>query len=1603
MQLNFSKCLAYLHGWVIEMGGVIMKKAKKMQKTENFSVWRKVMKNKILHPVWLLFLAFIPAIITGCQETRPERNYVQANVYDKSVFQGEWYYVRTVVDHDYESSWMGYYGTFVGDQTWSTALGSIERVTWIIDENYIYAYRTVPVVDGADSRQNNPNFREDPVAAFRIIDHFDIIKRYNPVTGEELNVREETKNERPWYERKYMRVDWSQNLLTAYYWNSLDAYESFGYIQKESVPFYCAEGTDLGYQVEGSCKDGMDNDFDGTCDVSGCEVTITQGNEKIKRTLPPDPKCVENPDASEIQVASACKPEWKPVIRNTSCAFDEAYGTYYVEEVEGGTCPRNNDTGIPYYFSFVTQEMWTPNPEWIWMQVGFGNFPVTSVKVTIRNSFLKTPIKSHYEPLNVVDRMWDRFGIIRMAQQVYMGGEGSNYDPNDPEKNDPDDIIKQDRGYVDFLNYWGARHNIWKDYKDEDGNVIPYNQRQVRKIVYYLNQGFPKWLIPTAFEVMEEWNSALMDAVSIAQTGRKKGEYDCQVKYGDYSKEEVPEQILPKNPSSFSAYNGLLNGPDSTPRFVGNDCVLVLRVNSYDLPEGVYEDSAGRREIHRDSETGMIIAQRSNVDPYGEQMGDLRFKFMSVIDTPGAMFSGVSLPMQDPKTGELIQSNFNITRESYEWTMTDAIIALGLYSDLCKSDSMDFHDSGVNDTYKSICTYLESVMNDISLPEYMNGEYIREYFANLGKVTLPVSPIVPEALSGAPVGPGGFALKSQLSQIARDTLEERIKRLEPLMREDGRAMLKTDRIFRLKGTEFEKLLYDNPESYVLYSNTGMPVGPNIDPSGPVPENILDQISIMRKSMPEQFYAQKRRYMRMLDHFMEPSNPFIDYSMIEVAQRFKDAGYDANQIAMKVGQMFFKAVMLHEAGHSIGMEHNFAASIDMNNYHDEYFEITHPRECMTASCPVGGTTEERERNNCWPCPDNVTFPDYNLTVDQSYEWSKEVDRMERKREMLGIRRWETSSVMDYLAEFPDELALRLGKFDRAFAIFSYAGRVEAYQGDPRVEGSKFILDPRNLGREYWVYYLGGETCNQDSDCPFSADKTGKLPESQILAGVTQRCVPSTIYKDLSIKHCSEFYDDATKFITEVGPQRQQYYPVIYRFCSNNRTYDISWCNMFDQGASYREIVKNLVRFFNKYYPYSHFRRYQRLPNVGTYWFPFEIMGKINQHLLYRYFYEPEFQSVSGPTGFDDMYLAVLDSVNFFAQILATPDVGSYKYAPESNTYYKFDDELGRGDLDIPLGMGKYMWSANQDGQFGIFEIERAGFLYDKLYALMAMLMREWGATYYYDERFWFNYYDIFAPNEVMELLATLILDEPTYYGARWFTDPDTGERTLMYPQIYAPNMCTDIGTNPQAEWLDCNSSRAPYYFPRSWEQIDPSIPKVASYSNDIIRNYAVIISLAELPYFLDPTYERQLFICERGSGYCFDICEQPAVDGGTAYYFCNDPEVKPLIPGEDFVTYTSQRLHKTFQAVQVEKRAPYEVKQVDIAMDLLKKANRLQDTYVDYMRHKDAGTCPPGFTPPCDQSLSEAIERVSSELIRTESFIVNIINIQRLYGISSWLI
>lgn len=167
----------------------------------------------------LFTLSALAGLPLGCASEREPINRVQPHALQKSFFVGtslsdpadnpQFYYRPTVVDVGYGA---GQDGLFTASYAQTLA-----RVKFEITEDLLVARLGYERVSNTDKQGVLPDNSGQIVAAFKIQSHFDIKKAYNPQTGESLNIVEENAQDRPWYEREFMRVDWSQNLVSSAY------------------------------------------------------------------------------------------------------------------------------------------------------------------------------------------------------------------------------------------------------------------------------------------------------------------------------------------------------------------------------------------------------------------------------------------------------------------------------------------------------------------------------------------------------------------------------------------------------------------------------------------------------------------------------------------------------------------------------------------------------------------------------------------------------------------------------------------------------------------------------------------------------------------------------------------------------------------------------------------------------------------------------------------------------------------------------------------------------------------------------------------------------------------------------------------------------------------------------------------------------------------------------------------------------------------------------------------------------------------------------------------------------------------------------------------
>ncbi|WP_438014362.1 hypothetical protein WMF18_26040 [Sorangium sp. So ce315] len=187
-------------------------------------------------------LAAAVCLAAGCAEERAEINQVQANALAKSFFVGanlqsmeddpEFWARTTVIDVGYGASQDGLFSS-------SYAQADVARIKWVIQEDLLIGRLTYERVNDTDGKGAGAATDDGVVAAaYKIVSHFDIRRDYNPATGEESNVIVENTTDRPWYEREYMRVDWSKNLnVDSYDFDTLSLLGVYGGVQYEPLSY----------------------------------------------------------------------------------------------------------------------------------------------------------------------------------------------------------------------------------------------------------------------------------------------------------------------------------------------------------------------------------------------------------------------------------------------------------------------------------------------------------------------------------------------------------------------------------------------------------------------------------------------------------------------------------------------------------------------------------------------------------------------------------------------------------------------------------------------------------------------------------------------------------------------------------------------------------------------------------------------------------------------------------------------------------------------------------------------------------------------------------------------------------------------------------------------------------------------------------------------------------------------------------------------------------------------------------------------------------------------------------------------------------------------
>jgi hypothetical protein len=674
-----------------------------------------------------------------------------------------------------------------------------------------------------------------------------------------------------------------------------------------------------------------------------------------------------------------------------------------------------------------------------------------------------------------------------------------------------------------------------------------------------------------------------------------------------------------------------------------------------------------------------------------KELGDLRYSFLSWVDNDqptGPLGYGPSSP--DPLTGELINANANIYGASIDIFVQSTMDLLMLMN-----GEIDIVDYGYG---RNVEEYLERLRDEGLFLGY--DDYLQEHAESLENVKEKIN------LREGRI----FELRDAVKGKPLET------RLEPLREtaDLGHATWN-----KLRGTELEQLMITDeiekgigaPQALYYAEKSGREL---------TEEERLNLMSPVRM-------ATKRQIMDNLDlrinRFASRNMmmaEFYDDSYLGLATRLKDmlaeGGqlYDADrEVALANARRWLRAeiynsVMEHEVGHTMGLFHNFEGSFDAVNFFPEYWE--------------------------------------NRFTD--YDGDGNLDMIDPSRPLTtaqlatGIREKQYSSIMDYGARFALDIS-GIGPYDRAAIHYGYGKLLTVFNEQPKKIAVDYAnsdwdsVQPTNipltrfddLDEVTGAFYGDGVT--PLTDAPATED-AGRLDNG---LNFYHYAVLPYIFEGTN-GDMSKMYDRSLVRADELADSGKVEVP--FRFCSDYYRGGTPSCNVYDEGASFDEIMDSYIRSYEQYYFFNNFRRgragwglwlwplVQRY--LGRYFGP---IVNIYQHWVIRLF-EFDDQWYVSDWGGRLGWAGIERGLGTIMNTLVSPHPGAYGWDPAQEMWVNISSEEGfrpePGDagvytqfMDVPLGEGKYDFSRydTDGGHYYFFHYEILTTFFERWMAMAAM--------------------------------------------------------------------------------------------------------------------------------------------------------------------------------------------------------------------------------------------------------------------------------------------
>jgi len=929
----------------------------------------------------------------GCAQERDPINRVQPQALKKSWFVGdlknpnddpEFYARAMVIDAGYGVS---------QDLLFTSTINTVARIKWSIEEDMLIGRSSMERIPGSDAKGNNGGKDNDGIVAYayRIQSHFDIRRDYNPQTGEESNVVSENGVDRPWYDREYMRVDWSRNLNSkSYDFDTISWLTGAIGIQYESLGWTDQDQS----RYPDSAPQFGSIETDGYFDVTN-RVFATPGMVDIPAAWGGGqyPSCFLPPlIAGGTEPIGMCNPA-EIVVRQSFLKIDPTKHDYE---------PKNWDGH---------------------------KFEVAGAFTKDRNGYARnygmTDDRSQWliERYNIWERSYYYSDSAKVSGAIACGteeltpfGQDPNVDANGDGTSDQCEAVTEATGFggsvCDTIN---------------KKCTLPFRARKAKPLPWYdSNDSDPRYAEGTAWAT-HEWDVALRMAVNSARYSEcmLTDKQDCETQFpvvrGQMGESEDAVALArdvdacrhglteTKDCNALADDLASKRGYTDAVKAIAKAQEMVVFCHKGKTAEALAAWNAkyGMKSSDKDYWVTEVCGDIKQKNP---RAGDLRYNLITNVFVPQSPSPwGIMTDAHDPLTGETIATSVNV------WTYVN---------DLWSQGSID---------------QLRYQYGELSTSDVTEGKYIEEWStaaarASRGGAEMPTfsKQAVDERLAAA----ANVTVDEFRARAARGMNAARMAAVKDQARELAQQVLAGEgassvnapvvnhRKDMLRGTNIEAALTTKAMQDTLSANTRTTLGASNAALLTSPLRGLDPAALrnMRRAWDSALASHGVCMMNELPSplgYIGLGNILQDkFGKFDKSQS-KQAQYDrAEKMKQYIAQHAQYAVIAHEMGHSIGLRHNFVSSSDAWNFRPQYWQLRTNNKAVTTSC----TTATADGRTC-------VGPRYYDPVTDN-----EAKNL--------IQMWMHSSTMEYAGE-PTQDLLGLGAYDFHAAELFYADSVHVY--------------------------------------------------------------------------------------------------------------------------------------------------------------------------------------------------------------------------------------------------------------------------------------------------------------------------------------------------------------------------------------------------------------------------------------------------------------------------------------------------------------------------------------------------------------------------------